>query len=60
IAILWPRFATKSGGFLAATLRGGAVFAHCCLSRRANGSTIGRSDRVALGKNDLRRSKQIN
>jgi hypothetical protein len=42
--------------FLAATLRGGIIDAHCCFSRRANGSTIGRSSLIALGINDLRRS----
>ncbi len=42
--------------FLAATLRGGAVFAHRYVTRRSCTSSTARSSFLALGESHLRRS----
>ena len=47
---------TKAGG---ATLRDGAIFAHCCASRCLHGITMPRPVRLALRKNDRRRRRDL-
>jgi hypothetical protein len=54
-----PRFATKTGEFLAITLRDGAVNRYCGLGRRAKGTTLGCAFLVALAVHDRRRSDHI-
>jgi len=54
-----PRFATTKGGFLAITLRDGAVNRHCRLGRRAKGTTLGCAFVIALAVHHRRPSDRI-
>ena len=59
MVIPWPKLTTQPGAILSATLRDGAIFAHCCAGQDLHGMTMRRPVRLTLRKNDHRRSDQI-
>ena len=59
MVIPWLSLTTQPGAILGATLRDGAIFAHCCAGQCLHGITMPRPVRLALRKNDLRRRRDL-
>ena len=59
MVIPWLSLTTQSGAILGATLRDGAIFAHCCAGQSLHGITMPHSVRLALRKNDRRRRRDL-
>ena len=59
MVIPWLSLTTRHGAILDATLRDGAIFAHCCAGQSLHGMTMPHSVRLALRKNDRRRRRDL-